>query len=608
MLMSRTRQIITALSLIAFAFGLALVAPRLAFAHAQYASSIPAANEVVPNAPTTITITFTEALEPSATGVTLQAADGSEIAGVTSSVDPTDNHRLLITPPELQPGTYIVNWHNLSADDGHPASGFFAFSVGAAEQITGQVDAGSNGPPGWWIAFGKWLVYLGLAVIVTTPLFPVIIRDRWPDQLDRTERRKIIAGGAVFLLGSLIALINQGAIAFPRDPLLDATWNNLTDTRYGNLWLWRTGLAVAWGIAIGIAFRGRNRIASLAAVVLAFAIPLTISETSHASAAASGRVASIAGDWLHLTSAMLWIGGLIWLIVTLRHPDDSIRPTIRRFSGMAVGLWIVLALTGVWSAWTLVGSRAALTSTSYGDTLIAKVLLLIPALGLAAANLLWFGPRVTADSERSLRGSILLEAVFALSALAALARLVGLQPAGDVHAAARQTALVQTVEVGGHGGTLTLDPGNAGPNTYLLVVPDAPTDANVEGLLRLTPPGDSKANKELKLARQQDGSFTGSGSEFALAGDWGVQVIVRQIGSFQWDGEVSVAIEANTGPPQFESSAWRFGPIGAIGMLLLGIGIIATSALIGRRANRTLVLAGAAPILLGLVLLTTNRI
>ena len=95
MLMSRTRQIITALSLIAFAFGLALVAPRLAFAHAQYASSIPAANEVVPNAPTTITITFTEALEPSATGVTLQAADGSEIAGVTSSVDPTDNHRLL---------------------------------------------------------------------------------------------------------------------------------------------------------------------------------------------------------------------------------------------------------------------------------------------------------------------------------------------------------------------------------------------------------------------------------------------------------------------------------------------------------------------------------
>lgn len=608
MLMSRTRRISPVLALIVLAFGLALVSSRLAFAHAQYASSSPAANEVVPNAPTTITITFTEALEPSATGVTLQAADGSEIAGVTSSVDPTDDHRLLITPPVLQSGTYIVNWHNLSADDGHPASGFFAFSVGAAEQITGEIGADSGGPPGWWIAFGKWLVYLGLAVIVTSPLIPIVIRDRWPDQLDRTERRKIIAGGAVFLFGSLIALINQGVIAFPRDPLLDATWTNLTDTRYGNLWLWRIFLAIGWSVCIALALRWRNPIVSVAAIAFAFAIPLTISETSHASAAASGRAASIAGDWLHLTSAMLWIGGLIWLIVTLRHPDDTIRPTIRRFSGIAVGLWIVLALTGVWSAWTLVGSRAALTSTSYGDTLIAKVLLLIPALGLAAANLLWFGPRVTPDSERSLRGSILLEALFALSALAALARLVGLQPAGDVHAAAQRSALVQTVEVGGHGGTLTLDPGNAGPNTYLLVVPDAPADTKVEGLLRLTPPGESKANKELKLARQQDGSFTGSGSEFALTGDWGVQVIVRQIGSFQWDGEVSVAIEASTGPPQFESSAWRFGPTGAFGMLLLGIGQVVSTTLLGRGTDRRFIFVSVIPILLGAVLMTTDRL
>lgn len=109
----------------AAAAGLLAVATQ-AEAHARLVSATPAANASTPS-PTTLTLRFSEKLEPKFSGAALMKADGSSVP-VKAQVGKDRKTIVADVPGKLAPGAYMVMWHVVSAD-GHRMKGDFSFTV-----------------------------------------------------------------------------------------------------------------------------------------------------------------------------------------------------------------------------------------------------------------------------------------------------------------------------------------------------------------------------------------------------------------------------------------------------------------------------------------------
>src|SRR5207249_10069763 len=108
----------------------------------------------------------------------------------------------------------------------------------------------------------------------------------------------------------------------------------------------------------------------------------------------------------------------------------------RRFSRCALVLVITLALSGTGMAVTNVGTVAGLVGTTYGRLLLAKVVLLVPILALAAVNRSVHLPRLSGDGAtvgrpamRRLARLVLVEGALALAILAVVGAMGVTPPA-----------------------------------------------------------------------------------------------------------------------------------------------------------------------------------
>jgi methionine-rich copper-binding protein CopC len=104
-----------------------LAAASEASAHARVLASTPGRNAVVA-APQTISLTFSEKLEPKFSKLTLAKADGTAIP-VASEVSAKDRAVLsAAVKAKLAPGAYKASWEVVSAD-GHKMKGALDFTV-----------------------------------------------------------------------------------------------------------------------------------------------------------------------------------------------------------------------------------------------------------------------------------------------------------------------------------------------------------------------------------------------------------------------------------------------------------------------------------------------
>lgn len=114
-----------------FSFFLAIIsllwAVGGAAAHAELRSAVPAPGENLTKQPKEIRLTFSEAVGEGST-IKLFGQGFREIEGVEARVE-TDRPEVLVAAvPNLEPGTYSVDWMVISAD-GHPASGSYTFDL-----------------------------------------------------------------------------------------------------------------------------------------------------------------------------------------------------------------------------------------------------------------------------------------------------------------------------------------------------------------------------------------------------------------------------------------------------------------------------------------------
>jgi len=114
-------------SLIASLLLLVFAVTPSALAHAHPKIMKPAPDSTGP-APASISITFSEGVEPKFSSIRLVAGDGkSATAGVSRPV-PNDPTTLILPVPKLHPGTYTVQWSNVALD-GHRLEGSYKFTV-----------------------------------------------------------------------------------------------------------------------------------------------------------------------------------------------------------------------------------------------------------------------------------------------------------------------------------------------------------------------------------------------------------------------------------------------------------------------------------------------
>jgi copper resistance protein C len=115
------RTFIVVLTLLSLAFG-----ATGAQAHAFLDHASPLVGSTVPTAPSELTLSFTQNLEPAFSNVQVTGPSG---ARVDQGKPQISGNTMRVGLKAAGPGTYHVRWHALSVDT-HTTQGSFAFHVG----------------------------------------------------------------------------------------------------------------------------------------------------------------------------------------------------------------------------------------------------------------------------------------------------------------------------------------------------------------------------------------------------------------------------------------------------------------------------------------------
>jgi copper transport protein len=415
---------------LAAAGALALLLPAAASAHATLKESSPPEQGRVETPPTEVRLRFDQAVTAPPNAIVVLAADGHTVSGNVTQERGGTVMRTSVTG--LVAGeAYTVRWREVSAD-GHVGTGVFTFGVGVEPPPPTEA-VGASGMT-WRDDAARWALFASLALLIGVVGIRLLVLPRAVDP--RVERR-------VHLLGTLgaVAAVNAGIIGFvirSANALqvsgVDLLYADLSpfaeSTRFGIAFLVTTLgfgicltiLAVAW-VLDRPALRWP---AFLLALALVWGYPLSGHQATEPNSSLLGEVA----DWVHLVTAMLWVGGVVTLAVVVWPLAPALRrAAFLRFSRIAVGLIGVLLVAGTVVAIERLPAVADLWETSYGRTLLVKIGLVLVALAWGGIHHTFVRPRLErGESPRGVGRSLIGESAVAMAVLLAAAVLVNGAP------------------------------------------------------------------------------------------------------------------------------------------------------------------------------------
>jgi copper transport protein len=460
-----------------------------AWAHAQLETTTPADGETVQTSPDQVVLRFSEHVSAPPAAIRVFNANGQRVdAGDAGSAGDPSMLRVHL-PVRLGAGTYVVAWRATSAD-GHPVRGAFTFSVGTgapsdrtsliARVVPVEHDAG------WQVAAAitRWVLYAGALLAAGGVAFLLFVH-RTQDEKEQAALGVIVTVAAlVAAVATVASLAWQAALTSGLGAAGIGNGRVLVDvlrSGFGASALIRlSGLvAVTLGVArlrprVGVAAAGAGAAATVGSFVL----------TGH-TVATSPRVLVSVANLGHVAAGAAWFGGLVLLLVALRRrkaDGDAIGAgeLVARFSDLATAAVGVVVIAGLGLAWSQVRAARALTSTAYGWTLIAKMVLVGMIIAVGAYNHRRLVPAIkarTQDAWGTLRRTVRTEAAGVVAVLAVTAVLVNLVPA---HTAAGVTGpFTATTAMGTYQLNVTVDPNRAGTNElhiYLFDHTGQPTD------------------------------------------------------------------------------------------------------------------------------------
>jgi copper transport protein len=299
------------------------------------------------------------------------------------------------------------------------------------------------------------------------------------------------------------------------------------DTRTGQLAVWRVGLGLAAVAAAAIGPLWRR---SPLPVLVFGAGALAVTSAAGHAWTAPDRAVAVASDLAHMGAVAVWVGGLVALLVALPllpTPADRLR-LATRFSGLAVGAVVVVAVSGTVSGWQQVGSVEALFSTTYGRLVLAKVAGFAGLVAMGWANRSRLVPlvgRALGPLQRSLR----FETMLAALVLAVTAALVQ-QPPARTEADAGPVDLTATA-AGGQVATATVDPATPGPNDiHLYFYGPSGTEPLPVDAVQVTAGTAGVPPRRLQVTPITTNHVTVAGASLPSAGTWTVEATAVQAG------------------------------------------------------------------------------
>lgn len=540
------RRLARALGGLAVAALATLVPASPASAHAQLSTSDPADGAVV-DAPTEVTLTFTEAISVRPDGVRVLDAGGERVDAGTATASGT------VVRVELEgavpDGGYVVAWRVVSAD-GHPIRGAFTFSVGSRTTVDGAVadaafDESADSRDELVAKVLRAVTYVG--ILGATGLVLVGAAIRRDDDPVPVGRLATVLGG-VALGAVLLQLPIQASLATGRG------WGSITETGVLDLVLadgvgWSVGLTgaglVAMLVTAGLPFRGAARALAIGGSVLA---PLGLVVTGHTRTMSPALVGYLA-DAAHVLAGAVWFGGLVALVATVRRrraagDEVGAGEAVARFSGWAAVAAGAVVVAGTALGWIEVGSLGALTGEWYGQLLLAKVALVAVVLAGAAWNRYRLVPLlVPEDGDADLDQAALaevrarawtvlvrvvrFEVVAIVAVLGVTSVLTNVTPARVTAGAGLQSV---SAPIGDGTLEVTVDPASPGRNNihaYLLDEGGGPDDRYDDATFALALPAQDLGPLDREPVRAGPGHFQLVGTDLDLAGEWTLTVTIK---------------------------------------------------------------------------------
>jgi copper transport protein len=281
-----------------------------------------------------------------------------------------------------------------------------------------------------------------------------------------------------------------------------------------------------------------------AIVVGAAYLAITPALGGHASVQ-SPTVIFFPSDVLHVLAASIWVGGIACLLLALPaatreldRPERSrlLLATLARFSPLALGAVIVIAVTGIVQAYIDVRSLNGLFHTTYGALIVAKTVLLLALIGLGWVNRARVIPafrRIVASerppgqtgalARRTLRGELaLLLCVFGVTAA-----LISYAPPIDAASGPFST----NTTLGPAELEMTVEPARVGLNTIHLYLIDAATGAQYTATKEFTAtaelPSKGIGPLPLRVTVAGPGHYILSSAELSPGGTWEIRFTDR---------------------------------------------------------------------------------
>jgi copper transport protein len=398
----------------------ALAFPSVAFAHASLTHESPSYGRETKQAPRWVVLSFDEQVQVLPKAIQVLDLRGDDLALSAHARD-----RQLIAPLRRLPrGPYTVRWKALSTD-GHVVSGVYTFGVGVpAPVVTDAV--GAQGPTTSEHVV-RWLYFAGLALLVGGTGFQLLVARRAPN-----GRFYAVAGaGAVVVLeAGIVAFLlrAEDALQLPFQGFLYGDLSPIAEgTRFGQAFIaMELGFALVTALLFLAWLTDRHRLLLWPAFLLGLGFASGLSLSGHSS---SGQAPEVA-DWVHLSAAVLWVGGLVQLVAVVWPTEPELRGVaFRRFSRLATVCVAVLVGAGTYLSIQRLPKLSDLWESGYGHVLLVKLGLVSLALAWGAAHQFLVLPRITQDGVAAkVARSLLGESAVAMAVLLAAAVLVDSQP------------------------------------------------------------------------------------------------------------------------------------------------------------------------------------
>ncbi|WP_162599868.1 copper resistance CopC/CopD family protein [Nocardioides solisilvae] len=453
------RRLLAALLLLLAGSSASLALAPPAWAHAQLVGTDPAEGAVLPEAPESVTLEFSEPVRLTGRRPTTYDARGTV---VDSSATASGSTLEVVLEEPLARGTHLVTWLVVS-DDGHPVSGTLTFSVGERSPVVEPPPpllAGDamTADRGLLAAAGHLGVLLGAGLAAFLALLhPAPVRGA----------TRVVRGAALL---AVVAAWLQVPVASAYAQGLG--WAGVLDGFDARLVRWETAAAatVTAGAALLLVGTRSVRGGARRTALLAGAVALVASPALVGHSRSYGPTALVPlADAVHVAVAALWLGGLVglWLVVRAGDGEASAR-AVGRFSTVAAVSLVLLAATGALLGWRILGSWTALVSTTYGALLLTKVGLVLLVAGVAAWNRL-----VLVRRGRPLGRTLLVELALLVAVVGVAGFLANQPPVDPPEPPPAPRPVAETVVLGDLEVVVGLTPGAPGANTLDLQVQDS---------------------------------------------------------------------------------------------------------------------------------------